>query len=229
MSDEPDDAVKEFYPVWISSVEHVTTYVNGIKSSSSFEKFMGHFDLPDEFPYMKTNKYYGGCWIIIICFFIYQAFFLYSNITSIIFFTLLGGLMIILLLSGKHKGSISQQITFFSSGELQVDRSRIFFEAKPFSIFMWGYHNLDLDLSFELNKTDITEIGRFDFHEAFPQTIGKRRRRNPVRIRCSSEILDGDFLLLIGGRGPRIGKLRNKTDLLYEALVEFKNSGGIEF
>ena len=229
MSDEPDDAVKEFYPVWISSVEHVTTYVNGIKSSSSFEKFMGYFDLPDEFPYMKTKKYYGGCWIFIICVFIYQAFFLYSNITSIIFFTLLGGLMIILLLSGRHKGSISQHITFFSSGELRIDKSKIFYEAKPFSIIMWEYHNLDMDLSFELSHTDIIELSRFDFHEAFPETIGKRRRRNPVRIRGSDEILGGDFLLFIGGRGLRLGKLRNQTDLLYKALVDFKNSGEMEF
>ena len=36
------------------------------------------------------------------------------------------------------------------------------------------------------------------------------------------EILGGDFLMCIGGRGPFMKKLRNKTDDLYQSLVSFK-------
>ena len=94
---------------------------------------------------------------------------------------------------------------------------------------MWEYHNLDLELGFELSPTDITEIGRFDLYEEFPETMNKRFTRKPIRVIVSNEILGGDFLLFIGGRGPRLGKMRKQTDLLHKALVDFKNSGEMEF
>ena len=230
MSDEIDYVKTEFYPVWISSVDHVTTYANAMKDASFREKVRGDYGLPDEFPYMAaTKKWNRSSLLLFIPIFILNAIIFYSNLYIFIIYIILMFIIGIILLNRRNKDSTHVPIAFFSSGELRIDGTRISFKARPFSIFMWEYHNLDLELGLKLSPTDITEIGRFDLHEAFPETMSKRFNRKPIRVIGNDEILGGDFLLSIGGRGPRLGKMRKQTDMLHEALVDFKNSGGMQF
>ena len=70
---------------------------------------------------------------------------------------------------------------------------------------------------------DIEKLDRYDSSEHF-ENLKSRFNLIWIRIKTKEEILGGDFLMCIGGSGPFMKKLRNKTDDLYQALVSFKEN-----
>jgi hypothetical protein len=48
-------AVMEFYPVWISNIEHLDTLLNIYKLNNRIKKLVGSFEIPPNFPYIQAT------------------------------------------------------------------------------------------------------------------------------------------------------------------------------
>ncbi len=120
--------------------------------------------------------------------------------------------------SGQPKGL---PIVLFSSGHLKIAQGKISFFAVPYKTFGNQFFNLLTTIDFQMQPSDIEKLDRYDSSEHF-ENMKSRFKLIWIRIKTKEEILGGDFLMCIGGKGPFMKKLRNKTDELYQALVSFK-------
>lgn len=116
-------------------------------------------------------------------------------------------------------------IVFFSNGILTVEKDELTFKAKPYKIFLGIFNkfcNLLLNHIIHLKPDDLITIERYKYPEPPLRRIGKYHNIEWVRVKTKENIFDGDFLMCAGGKGPFMGKIRKKTDNLYNTLLEFR-------
>lgn len=84
-------------------------------------------------------------------------------------------------------------IVYFSQGELLFKKDKIIYNAvKAKKRFLYSYNNLNNDLSFELNHSNIKSI---EWYTARHWLTNWKW----IRITCDNEILGGDFLICADG------------------------------
>jgi hypothetical protein len=115
-------------------------------------------------------------------------------------------------------GIVRVPIVLFSSGTLNIINDKITYEASQYKVPGSKFCNLSNSLKFSLTPEEVVRIERYQH----PEAIIKYYNINWIRVITNNEILKGDFLLTVGGKGPSMKKLRNQTNQLYQALIQFK-------
>ena len=223
-TNENQDDVKQYYPVWISSVEHIKSFSKIIEGLSFWTVLRRKYEIPPEFPYLRPGLGQKGLKIINLFFLIFCIFQFVIYFSILPFFSFLFGIMFIFFLfffitgSGQPKGV---PVALFSNGHLKIAKEKISFFAVPYKTFGSQFFNLLTTIDFQMQPSDIEKLDRYDSSEHFENMKG-RFNLIWIRIKTKEEILGGDFLMCIGGKGPFMKKLRNKTNDLYQNLVSFK-------
>lgn len=104
----------------------------------------------------------------------------------------------------------NQPSIYFSRGELTLEDDELIYGAfneKSSSDKDSFYKNLQDDLSFTLNRSNIKSIEKYHFKRAFG-----RYNRHWIRITCIKDIMDGDFLIATDniGNTTRLFKMLNQ-------------------
>ncbi len=221
---ETQDDVKQFYPVWISSVEHLDSFSNIMEGLSFWAIFRKKYEIPPEFPYFRPGLGQKGHKIMTLLLLIISVLEFVIFLSTDPFLSFFWGILFIFFLFsfitgyGQPKGL---PVIFFSSGHLKIAKEKISFFAVPYKTFGTQFFNLLTTIDFQMQPSDIEKLDRYDSSEHF-ENMKSRFNLIWIRIKTNEEILGGDFLMCIGGRGPFMKKLRIKTDDLYQALVSFK-------
>lgn len=107
-------------------------------------------------------------------------------------------------------------IVFFGTAEVNMEGNNISFTPLDFKTIGGQYRNIT-QIQFQLIKADVQSIEKYH-----PQPIfAKYFIINWIRIKTRLDIFDGDFLICVGGSGPRMSKIQNLTNNLYNELIEF--------
>ena len=102
-------------------------------------------------------------------------------------------------------------LVFYASGQLQIERNRIAFCARPFKLPMNSLRNLTEDFEFALTNDEIESIKLFEFHSP----VARYFNLVFVRIQTNLAAELADVLMCIGGGGPFMGKLRRRNKQFY--------------
>ncbi len=198
---ETQDDVKQFYPVWISSVEHINAFSNIMEGLSFWTILRRKYEIPPEFPYFRPglgqkSLRISSLLFLIICI---LQFVIYLSINP--FFSFFFGIMFIFFLfffitgSGQPKGL---PLILFSSGHLKIAKEKISFFAVPYKTFGNQFFNLLSTIDFQMQPSDMENLDRYDPSEHF-EKLKSRFNLIWIRIKTKEEILGGDFLMCIGG------------------------------
>ena len=107
-------------------------------------------------------------------------------------------------------------LVYFSKGEINFEHDKLRYNAiKRGSYLLNSFHNLNEDLSFIINRSNIKSI------EWYPYGIASVRkiRENWIRITCNEDILGGDFLICANGI--------SNNRILFEMLKQFKEGQAV--
>jgi hypothetical protein len=222
MSLESEQEETEFYPVWISSIEHLETFASIFQGLTKRSLFTRGYDIPPGFPKLDmpfSNYFYVFLVPASLLFAIHELFYTPSSLAILwtgLFIYSVASLAITL-----RSGSRGVPLTFLSNGELRFERGEIVFVACPYKTFGVKYLNLALDLEFRLKPSDIEQITRYEQPRLFP--FGPQSAMNWIRIIINENDLGGDFLLSVSGRGFRAMKrITERNDSLYKIIIDFK-------
>ena len=107
-------------------------------------------------------------------------------------------------------------VVMFSSGQLRIDEDLMEFEATAWHLPFHRLHHQRTDWRFTLIAQDIVAIEPFDFVSPF-----MRYYSIPfTRIRTNKNGDLADLLLCVGGLGPFMGKIRERSAELSTKLRE---------
>jgi hypothetical protein len=115
-------------------------------------------------------------------------------------------------------------LVMVAAGNLEIDDGALHFEsASPPRRRLLTWLNLASDLEFELPAAAITSVER---HSQPGTAIAKYYLHNWVRVKSSTPVMMGDFLMLVGNYGLTVGSIKRGTDDLYQALIDLRASAG---
>lgn len=105
-------------------------------------------------------------------------------------------------------------LVILASGALELRPGELAFGARPLRLPRMAAHGLDEDLSFAVSAGDVLLIERYrgasPFAAQFDVMFSRVRTRRPGLL--------GDFLLCVGGAGPRMERFRQQNQQLLVAL-----------
>ncbi|MHA2140988.1 MAG: hypothetical protein ACXADF_15185 [Candidatus Thorarchaeota archaeon] len=224
MTEGSEEQKRVYSPVWISTFNHMKTAAEAMHRASFREKLRGDYDFPGDYPSLEISYIGPMRWlnilIVPLSVLLLISFYLANSIMfyPFLFFLVIIGIMALRNRNREKKPRIP--VHFLSSGELLITDSEITFIAEPYNAAGLRYHNLSLDLQFKLQFADIKSIERFAPHKEF-EGYGKSFSNEWVRVYTKEEVLEGDFLLVVGGSGFGIRSQRRQTDEIYTHLGDF--------
>lgn len=102
-------------------------------------------------------------------------------------------------------------LVYFSKGKINFKQNTLHYNAiKKGSYLLNSFHNLNNNLSFSINRSNIKSIEWYPYEMASVRKI----RENWIRITCNEDILSGDFLICANGI--------SNNRILFEMLNQFK-------
>ena len=108
-------------------------------------------------------------------------------------------------------------IVYFANGELILKEDSI--EYSPIKAgfgFLKSYSNVRNEIYFKLNYSNIKSIDWYQHQNSFSPQYNIKW----IRIECVEEILNGSFLLCVGGMGPSMQGIIKNTEELYNFLKD---------
>lgn len=108
-------------------------------------------------------------------------------------------------------------IVYFTNGELIFKEDCLEYSAiKSRFGFLKSYSKVRDEISFKLDYSNIKSINSYQHPNSFIQYYNIKW----IRIECVKEILNGNFLICVGGMGPSMKGIINNTEELYNILKE---------
>lgn len=108
----------------------------------------------------------------------------------------------------------------FEQGTLTVDSESCSFRATRPYVLGNRVFNVPGTLKFDLDRGLLESIDRYQSPSAYTKYFSIRS----VRIKTKQDLLDGDFLLCVGGW--RMGRIHQQTDQLFESLQTWVSPEG---
>jgi hypothetical protein len=210
--------MKHFYPVWISSIEHLNSVFNHYKNQSKWRKIFGFFKFPQSTACFSFKKFFKLLSLFILIVLILNWFLLFF-IPSPIYLWFTNTLFLVSFTYIAMYSILNRApIVFFSSGTLYVEKEKITFNANPIKKGVLQFHNIMKNLEFQLKPDEIETIDRYQH----PEAPFKKYNLIWIRISTKENIIGGEFLMCIGKFRVFMRKRREKNEEFFKKLVDFK-------
>lgn len=209
--------MKNFYKVWISSIDHLNSFTFNYKKQSIWRKMLGFFTIPQGSPYFSYAKFIK----LLSMFVLFGSIFLFFRtlfLSTPIYVLFPMGVMIIWFSFVTIRFFGRLPVIFFSRGTLCVEKEKISFAAnQPKLKNLYQLKNVNVNLNFQLKWNKIITIDQYESRDSPSQTYDLKW----VRIQTTENVLGGSFLLRFGSPVLIWGKFKRKNEEFFKTLVDF--------